>query len=194
MIRTAFSLTALLIAGAIFFLYTQSTYDTARSVKEQITTYDAALTKATELQELKQTLLSRYNTFDPSDIDKLHKLLPDHVDNVRLILDLDSLAGKHAVALQNVVVSTPQADKTAQTAVGAISSSKQKYDSLTMKFSTQATYDTFQEFIKDLEQSLRIVDLVSLKISSAGASVPILGAGLQPLYTFDITLKTYWLK
>ena len=65
MIRTVISLVCLLAAGAVFFMYTQPTYDTVQAENAQIAQYDEALTKASELQQLKQSLLSRYNTFDP---------------------------------------------------------------------------------------------------------------------------------
>jgi Tfp pilus assembly protein PilO len=190
MIRTLVSIIGVVAAGAVFFLYTKPAYDSVQEVRAQITQYDAALTKATELQSIKQTLLSKYNAFSENDKDKLQKLLPDHVDNVRLILDLDSLASRHGMALQNVVVSTPQTSGGAQTAAGAISASKQKYDSLLMKFSTQGTYQTFLDFLLDLEQSLRIVDLAALKIATGGAAA----AGGEPVYTYDLTIRTYWLK
>ena len=188
MMRTIISVLCLCAAGGIFFWYTQPTYDSVQSTDARIAQYDQALEKATELQQLKQTLLSRYNTFSPSDLDRLQKLLPDHVDNVRLILDLDSLAGKHNMALQNVVVSSAQSSQSTQTASGAVGASKQKYDSLTIKFTTQGTYDTFRQFLGDLEKSLRIVDLVSLSLSASS------GTGATQLYTYDMTLRTYWLK
>ncbi|MBI5645221.1 type 4a pilus biogenesis protein PilO [Candidatus Kaiserbacteria bacterium] len=187
--RTIIAVVGFVLAGAIFFLYTKPTYDGVQGTRNQIAQYDAALQKAAELQQLKQSLLARYNAFDPAQVDRLQKLLPDHVDNVRLILDLDNIAGRHGMAIQNVVVSTPQRSDGRETAVGTISASKQKYDSLTMKFTTQGTYQSFQEFLNDLETSLRIVDLASLKVARSDAT----RAG-EPLYSFDITLRTYWLK
>lgn len=194
MVRTTISILGLVAAGAVFFLYTQPAYDKTQAINGKIAEYDAALQKATELQELKQTLLSRYNTFNPGDIDRLQRLLPDHVDNVRLILDLDSIAGRHGMALQNVVISAPQSAATTQTAVGALNSSKKKYDSLTLKFRTAGTYDTFIGFIGDLEQSLRIVDLVSLQITPGSLPSDAKTGSSAPVYEFDISIRTYWLK
>lgn len=189
MMRSIISIVALVAAGAIFFGYTKPAYDASGTVRGSIVNYDAALTKATELQELKQSLLARYNSFNPADIDRLQKLLPDHVDNVRLILDLDNLAGRHGLALQNVAVSAPQTANQSQTAAGSISSSKQRYDSLTLKFTTTASYDTFLQLLSDLESSLRIVDLISLRITPAEGE-----NRTTTLYTYDITIRTYWLK
>ncbi len=189
MFKTIISVVCFVAAGAIFFLYTQPTYDAVKQSSAQISQYDEALSKAAELQQLKQSLLSKYNTFNPSDIERLQKLLPDHVDNVRLILDVDSVAGRHSMAIQNVVVSSSQSAKTSQTAIGTVSSSRQKYDSLTIKFTTQGTYESFRAFLEDMQRSLRIADLTSLTMTRIDAA-----GGVNPLYNFEVVMRTYWLK
>lgn len=189
MTKLILSVAALAIAGAVLFFYTQPTYDKVLALEAEIGEYNEALEKAAELQALKQSLLSRYNAFNPSDIDRLHKLLPDHVDNVRLVLDLDNLAGRHGMALQNVTLSNPTA--TAEKgAIGAIGSGREKFNSLTLKFTTHGTYANFRGFIEDLERSLRIVDLVSLNLQEGSDNKP----GQEPQYRYDITIRTYWLK
>lgn len=193
MFKTTTSIVALVAAGAIFFMYTQPTYDKVKDSAVQIAQYDEALTKANELLKLRDTLLEQRKKFRDEDITRLEKLLPDHVDNVRLILDIDSLAGKHGMAIQNVVVSSSQTAKSSQTAIGTVSSSKQKYDSLTIKFNTQGTYENFRTLLDDMQKSLRVVDLVSLSIAPAGAGTPT-GPNSAPLYNFEIALRTYWLK
>jgi Tfp pilus assembly protein PilO len=197
MIRTTFSIIILLIAGAVFFLYTKPSYDTLQTLSAQNAQYDAALSKATQLQTVKQSLLSRYNSFDPGSLDRLQTMLPDQVDNIRLILDLDNIASRYGMALQNVDISTP--DTSNQTVVGAISTASQSYDSLTLQFTTHGTYAQFKQFLSDLQSSLRIVDLVSLSIAQEGSAVSasgqaLTGAGAQPVYTYVMTLQTYWLR
>lgn len=190
MTKGIFSVVALAIAGAILFFYTQPTYDEVLALESEIAEYDQALEKAAELQALKQSLLSRYNTFNPSDVDRLHKLLPDHVDNVRLVLDIDSLASRHGMALQNVTLSNPTDATQQKGAIKTISGNREKYNSLTLKFATHGTYKNFKEFMVDLERSLRIVDLVTLSLEEASDNI----AGQEPRYRYDITLRTYWLK
>lgn len=187
--KTIVAIVAFVASGSIFFLYTKPTYDATASTKTEIAQYDAALTKAAELQQLKQTLLTRYNTFNPADLDRLQKMLPDHVDNVRLILDLDNLAGQNGLALQNVVVSTPATETGPQGAASTISAASTGYDSVTLSFTTVASYEKFLQFLSSLQDSLRIVDLVTLHLVPTGQ-----GTGSAPLYTFDLTLRTYWLK
>lgn len=210
--RPLLAIVGVILAGGIFFWYTKPTYDDVQVVQATIAQNNAALEKAAELSSLNLMLRSRFNSFKQSDKDRLSKLLPDHVDNVRLILDLDKLAGLHGLALQNVDVSSSQSQKQipkSQTALGAIGASNQKYDSLTLTFSTVATYARFVEFLTELESGLRIVDLVSLSITPAtGASAIVPSAtnafptiknaavakANEPLYAYNLTLRTYWLK
>lgn len=194
MIRLIFSGAAFAVAIGIFFMYTQPTYDATRSVQAEVEQYNQALNKAAELQQVKQALLTRYNSFNPEDLSRLQKLLPDHVDNVRLVLDLDSLAARHGMALQSVVISSPKGDSTEGTASGAIGTGRQKYDSLTLRFSTRASYPAFVKFLEDIESSLRIVDLVSLNLSPETTSSASDTPTGEPMYRYDITLRTYWLK
>lgn len=193
MTRFIIAIIGCIIAGAIFFFYTKPAYDQVRTLKAQIAQYNQALEKANELQRLKQELLARYNAFNPADVERLGKLLPDHVDNVRLLLDLDNLAASHSLALRNVAISGPTDPQTEQPTVDAnavIAENAQAYDSLTFKFNTQGTYPTFMTFMEDLERSLRIVDLVSLSLQRAATDAK----SAEPVYSYDVTIRTYWLK
>lgn len=198
------SIVSLAIAGGVFFMYTEPTYDNTKVLQLKIDQHNKALEKAAELKKLQETLLSRFNAFNKSDVDRLHKLLPDHVDNVRLLLDLDHLASSFGMALQNVVISSPASESADNTVIGSIGAGKQKYDSLTLKFSTHGTYADFVAFMESLESSLRIVDLVALTLTPEGQ-----GGGGQVLassrgggsaaasaysYKYDITVRTYWLR
>jgi len=189
MIKNLLSIAGLAVAGGIFFLYTQPAYDNVQVLKGRIAQYDQALDKAAELQQLKQSLLSRFNAFRPEDLDRLQKLLPDHVDNVRLILDLDNLAARHDMALQNVVISEPASESGGTTVIGSIGAGHRRFDSLTLKFTTRGSYEDFSAFLSDLEASLRIVNVVSLSLTRESTN-----ATGSLTYRYDITIRTYWLK
>lgn len=188
MIKSIFSIIGLVAAGGIFFFFTQPRYDAVRDLEAKVGQYDQALERSSELQQLKQSLLSRYNAFDPADVERLHKLLPDHVDNVRLVLDLDNMAARHGMALQNVVTSGPDQERSGG-GIASANGARQKYDSLTLQFRTQGTYANFTAFMRDLEASLRLVDLVELTL----VQLPVLSAG-EPIYRYELTIRTYWLK
>lgn len=198
--KTIFALTAFALALALFFFYTKPLYDSTGDIQADITQYDQALDKSTQLLQKKQQLMSRFNAFNPSDLDRLQKMLPDHVDNVALILDLDSLASRYGMGLENVDVSSDQSSGSGTDAASTIAvASTLKYESLTLRFSTRGTYTDFRQFLDSLQQSLRIVDITALTMSPdsdsttnvAGAAA---AASSEPYYKYDISLRTYWLK
>jgi Tfp pilus assembly protein PilO len=190
MMRNIFSLLFIAGAIAIFFLYTSPAYDSMQGLSAQGAQYDAALDKATQLQEVKQTLLSRYNSFDPNAITRLSTMLPDQVDNIRLILDLDNLAGRFGMQLQNVDISSSASQS--GSVVSSIASAAQPYDSLTIQFSTHGTYQQFTQFLSALQSSLRLVDILSISLAPSG-STGTQGTG-EPTYQYQMTVQTYWLR
>ncbi|PIR86273.1 hypothetical protein COU13_01940 [Candidatus Kaiserbacteria bacterium CG10_big_fil_rev_8_21_14_0_10_43_70] len=193
MTKIIISIIAFVVAAALFLGYTRPAYEKVQSVKGDIGQFDEALQKSRELQELKQGLLSRYNTFSEADLLRLRKLLPDHVDNVRLVLDLDNLAGRYKMAVQNVLISRGAPEEQAATVLGSLGTQSEVFDNLTMQFATVGTYSNFVSFLEDLESSLRIVDLVSLTIEQTSISNE--GDELEePIYEYNVAIRTYWLK
>ena len=163
--RNIFAIILLAGAIAIFIFYTKPSYDSLQlTLGDRFSSTTKRSSKATQLQTLKQTLLSRYNSFDPNAIARLTTMLPDQVDNIRLILDLDNLAGRYGMALQNVNISSPDTASSGSV-VTSIASASEPWDTLTIQFTTHGTYEQFTQFLAALQSSLRLVDLQTLTIS-----------------------------
>lgn len=142
--------------------------------------YQEALTNSRALMAKRDGLVSTYNTIPGSDIGRLEELLPDHVDNVRLIMDLSSIASRYGLTLTNI-----RNIQSGEAAKGEIVAESSGIGSATLNFSVTAPYSTFQAFLADLEKSLRIVDVNSISFSASENSTD---------YDFNIGVKTYWLK
>ena len=162
---------AIVLAVVLFFAYTKPTYDSTQSIQAQIVQYNAALDKATQLQTLKQTLLSRYNSFDPNDLARLQTMLPNQVNNIGLILDLDTLANQYGLSLENVGIASAGTGSSGQSSASSnanttsIGESATPYESLDVTFTIHCSYGQFMQYISSLETSLRIVDLIDLQRS-----------------------------
>lgn len=192
MTKTILSILFIGAAILLFVLYVRPTYDTVNANRAQVATFDEALAKTREIQELKSSLLSRYNLFAGANLDRLQKMLPDHVDNVRLVLDMDGIASKYNIRIQNVTVQEAGSgtDENSGTVLNGGANQNKPYRSLPLQFEVISTYDDFVLLMRDLESSLRIVDLVALSVRprserSTGTA--------EPIYTFGVTLRTYWL-
>src|SRR6185437_14911262 len=78
-------------AIGLFVVYTNPTYQATKALAAQVSAYNSALDKSKELRAVRDQLLSKRNTFAPSDVQKLEELLPDNVDNIRLIIDINNI-------------------------------------------------------------------------------------------------------
>lgn len=174
----------LLVVGALvlFFGYTDGAYSRIRALDAEDSQYDQALDKSKELQGIRDTLLSKYNTFSSVNLARLAKLLPDTVDNVRLALDIDNIAAKYGARIRNVTVQSEEKNE-AQDRI-TIDADQSPYGSVLLTFTVVMPYGDFVSFLRDLESSLRLVDIVNLSFASTKGD----------LYDFTVGIRTYWLK
>ncbi len=180
-----------------FVVFTDPTYKDIKELKAEASSYNLALDNARSLQETRDELAMKYNSFDPDDIDRVEKLLPDNVDNIRLIIEIEKIAAKYGMILKQVKYDTFDADDEStgslktETKSNALMSNKE-YGEFELQFSTEGDYTKFLSFLRDIEQSLRVVDITDVGFSSLS---DVTTTGLSSgSYKYDFTVKTYWLK
>lgn len=171
-----------LAAIGLFVLYTSPTYQGLKGTQAQVAAYDDALNKSKELKSLRDKLTSARNAFSPQDEQKLVRLLPDQVDNIRLIIDINNIAARRGLALSNVALGDVS-NTSAEASALAVGPSGDPLGSVSLGFSIVASYEDFLVFLQDIEHSLRILDIEKL-------SFAVVEGGK---YSFDINLRTYWL-
>ena len=170
----------ILLAIALFVWYVDPTYARVKTLLAEQAELDQALTRSKELQNVRDELVARYNTFPQSGLDRLQKLVPDHIDNVRLILDFDSMATKYGMRVRDVQIE----GDTSRTDAGELGPDDGTYESVVLSFTVTGTYTTFRQFLADLERSLRLVDVVGLNFSSNN----------EGIYDYTFHIRTYWLR
>ncbi len=170
----------LTISLTLFFGFIDPSYDRVKELRVEESKYDQALDRSKELQQIRDQLLSKYNTFSDENKDRIAKLVPDHIDNVRLILDLDEIAARYGMRVLDVQIANDDSRQTK----GQIGPSENSYESVILTFSVSGTYDTFRAFLGDLERSLRLVDVVGMSFSSNDTGI----------YDYKVHIKTYWLR
>lgn len=180
-------------AGGVFIYMTEPMYSTVQAQQAQQAQYQEVLDKVTQFEALQNTLIAKRNAMDPNDIARLNVMVPTTLNNIALIMDLSHIAQTHALAIQNVAVATVPTGSTQSTNVGINDSSNAKYQSTTITFSVTSTYAQFEQFLLSIEQSLRLLDVQTISIAPASQDQTAVStsAGAQ-LYTFTLTLKTYW--
>ena len=180
MTKYLFPLLLVVIALGLFFGFTQPLLDQLTSLQKEQASIGEVLQNTGSLARTRDTLLNRYNEITAENKARLAKALPDQVDNVRLIIDIDAVASRFGLKLKNIVVqSDPATSKS-----NSIGPDGKKYATFNLSFDVQASYDTMRTFLLALDQSLRIIDVTGVSFA----------ADDKDQNTYTIHLQTYWLK
>ena len=171
MFRTLLPIFALIVAVALFFTYIRPTFEDVKIVQDETHQYEEAVDKAGQLQQRIDELKRQRNQIPIADLERVEALLPDDIDEVLVLIDLDALATEHNLILTNVVVDSGSIAggggihdrfKNAD-APGAVSN--EPFSSLDIGFGISGSYDDFREFLSELERSLVLTDVVDLQFA-----------------------------
>ncbi len=174
----------ILVSVGVFFFFIDPQKKELDSRLEEKNKNEVTMQKATELRAANGSLKSKYLKITTEERAKLSQMLPDTVDNVRLILDINNIAKQYGIVLKGISISGGPADESKEVNRAADSSSGQLYGTIQLSFSFSSNYDIFKIFLKDLEDSLRLVDITDITVSSSE----------ENFYNYSITLNTYWLR
>ena len=193
MFKFIFPIILIGISVATFFVFTNPLYQDIVLLREEVAEYNQALNNSKALENERDKLTQKYNSIGGENLNKLEKLLPESVDNIRLVLELEKLALPHGMVLRDVQYDSTQKDSFVNLGViqGEVVNQnlRKDYGTWNLEFSTEGTYNNFLNFVEDLENNLRIVDIASVSFSSdSGLNTP------SDVYKYNFKIRTYWLK
>ncbi len=179
--KTIVSITLIICAGLVFFFFTNPQVQDVQTLRAEEARFDDALDRSKELISLRDALLAKYNAIPTDDLKKINSLLPDAVDTVRLIIEINGIAARHGMTLLNISVG----DVT-ESGGERLGPNSEPFGNVALSFQVTATYERFREFLADLERNLRILDVASISFSEANAATG--------LTTYGVAFNTYWMK
>src|ERR1700744_1679822 len=95
----------IIVAIGIFYTFTDSRISQLKAVAASNADYLSAINNSEKLISERDAVLQQYNAISPSDQSRLNTMLPDNVDNVRLIIDVNGIAARHGFSIQNITTS-----------------------------------------------------------------------------------------
>lgn len=180
----------LIVSVGLYFTYITKALGDVQALKAEDAGYDQLLASAKKIRDRRAELTEQYKQLDANGLKKVQKMIPDHIDNVRLLIDIDNIASAHGLHIRDFSFSndtsgaSASANNTSGDATNAPESATHAYNTAVMSFQVTASYDSMLAFLKDLERSLRIIDIAKIEMRQADQ-----GGG----YSYSITLHTYWL-
>lgn len=147
-------------------------------LKNELMNYENILNSSTKIVSQRDILIAKKNTITSTDIDRLERLLPSNIDNIRLIIEISKIAEGRSLVVKNISVGdmTQSGDTIGEVAL--------PYGTLSLKFTVNSSYNNFLNFLQDLENNLRLLDITDINFNATESG----------FYDFNVTLNTYWLK
>jgi len=182
---------ALIIAIGLGYTHVYPTFLAIKKVQTETNEYQENIRNAEKLKaELAQKIAKR-ESFPLPQVERLYTMMPDSVDEVSLIIDLDALAGVHRMALSGIAVKKTDAGAGqspravgvgGEASAGSVSAGNTVHKvPIDISFSLEGTYEDFRSFIDELEQSLVFFDVTKLSFTATEGD----------LFTYALSLRTY---
>lgn len=188
MFKALTPLIGIVVAVGLFFTYVRPTFEDIKGIQDETAQYAQAIEKASELRQRINELKQRQSSIPLADLERLEAMLPDRVEEVMVLLDLDVLATMHRLVLGDIKVGAEantapagqnppedfeqSADETAllEDPDAAL---RRQYTTLDMSFSVSGAYNDFRAFLEELERSLVLMEITKITFEkSEGDAVP----------------------
>ncbi len=179
----------LLIAASVglFFLHIDPRYESVKNLNKQREQYIEAINSTERLAMKRDELLVKYNSLPKEELAKLERMLPDKLNLVKLIADLDALAGKYGITVSAIKVSEEEADSADQ----VISDVPPKpYAVTTVSFKFSAPYGNLVNFLEEMEKSLQMIDIKTIAFQNQGGPEQ----KSTGVFEYEVSFQTYWLR
>jgi hypothetical protein len=155
-----------------------------RQLQAEEKSYEESIESVKAVEQKRNELVSKYNSFLNTDLGRLDRMIPNTIDNVRLAAEINGIAQQYDIAIKNVRIVENKGNNSSSGRGATEARQPDIYKTILMSFVFDASFEKFTDFVKDLEQSLRIIDLSSISFE----------AGNDKLETaYSVTLKLYWL-
>lgn len=201
----------LIASGALLFTVTRGQYQEYNQLTTEIEQRTSTLEKFKEFIVLRDKLLdvSQKVSGSRSVDERINKMVPESIDTIRLNMDLYGIAGLYNIRLKDLVISVAAEDgqSVAPAAVaaadqdpsmmgaqmGITTQAKSNRKTYNIKFGFTSSYEKSIAFLKDLERSLRIIDIVNFDLVPVASSAEPKGRAVVQ-YTVTVVAKTYGIK
>lgn len=187
--RALFPFILVILAVGLFVFYTDDAYQRTKGLNTELAQYNNALDQSEQVLELRDQLLERRNALPQDAVSRLQLLLPDNIDNIRLIIDINDIASRYHMIVESISLGSHETSNSPSNSVqgdsgGVVGPGSLAVGSVTLGFTVDASYENFLAFLHDLERSLRLVDITNITFTSGGKNAD----------SYSMTITTYWLK
>lgn len=171
----------LLLSGMVYFQFIDPQLAEAKAFKAHRQELRDKIVNLEKIKQIRDDKLALVSAFPEGAILKTTTLLPDKIDPLRLIATIDKLSAVHGFRIQSPAVNGLEAQQGVPV-VGDVGTA-------VLKFSVAGPYSEIRTMLREMEDTLQILDFNSLSLSVKDDAKSTTG-----IAEYAIELKTYWLR
>ncbi len=156
MSRYIFPLILVVLAAAVYVFFTDASIGNIRTALARENELSAYIEDAKSAQAKLDQIKGRYENFPPGADQSLHAILPDTIDPVRFVVDVNAVVERRGLIIKSPQVATILPEK----------GSSDTYVKHTLSFTVSAPYELFRTLLGDLESSLALRNMENISFSS----------------------------
>jgi Tfp pilus assembly protein PilO len=175
------------ISVGAFFAFIDPEYKKVQALGNIDKEFRSKIKQGEEIREKKRVITKEYeDNVSKDDLDRLKKMLPDNMNNVELIVDIDRIAKQDKIRIGEIsLLRNSDQKKEVTTAIRIVEA--KNYESVNLSFSFITNYDNFKSFVDKIRKSLRLLDIVSVNFSKNQQGRD----GITNSFKFDLVVRSY---
>ncbi len=184
---------ALLAIGiAIVFTYIEPTFGDIKALQDELFQYTDAHNKASELNQKLASLVSEVNQFRRSDLDALETFLPDQVDSIAVMADIEAITRQHGMQLVSLAAQEVQEGNTDVVLADSEVFIPDYTTYQDFSLAVTGSYSDLKRLLEALERNKYGLEIVRLQFGteSQTANTSVTSAAV-PTGGYSLTLRAY---
>jgi len=184
----------ILASFILFFDLVQPAYSNMKTLQSQQLGEQNYLQNQASLVKAVQAAINTYKN-EAQGAANVGLAMPSGQDIAGGLTQIEGIAANNSIVIGNIDVSPPALLIAAKTAGASASSTLVKpLGSFTFKIVASGSYESFKNFLSELETNIRIFDVKTISLQSTNNVAPVGGKPVAPrdLFSYTMTVATYY--
>jgi Tfp pilus assembly protein PilO len=170
------------ISVGLFFSAIRPGWEVLQALNEQEERVDEVLVESNRLRDTYEQLYNQRVAFSEGNVERLHVMVPENLDPIRFVMQMDRVAERYNIAVDNFTVPGNASRRIASQAY---------VTPQTFRFSVSGSYTSLKNFLRDIESSLVVMDVRSLSLTPVEKNEEDQGTVTDIAMTFSIDTYTF---
>jgi Tfp pilus assembly protein PilO len=184
--KSILSILVISICVGMYFLYIKPLTVEIKVKNAQKAEYTKVLNRVKDIKEKREAIIADYNSISPEEVERLNKIVPEKINSVALLNDLNTIAERYSLVIKDFKLI--ESDNASHDVVNQENSGTSKTNQITLH--VNGSYTDFLNFLEDIEYSLSLMDIVTLNIIPGSLSKN----GEATTMEFALEANTYSLR